>query len=222
MSECYCILDWDEEPCEYCESVSVRPVEEHIYKSGELFGRENAMYTNIKWDWIDPLSVWIQDITDNSYDNWIIIEVMAGRGFLSDALDKKGINIISTDNYADFEERKLLDKDLEEIEPVFYVRKIDAFDIPKKLPKKRKLIIMSWPNDNESAAEFVEMLPEGTMIVYIGDGDYEVTASKDLEEIITWLDDYPNAYSNALEKFPDDIDVEGVGCNGIIRVGIKF
>ena len=53
---------------------------------------KNIGFTLISNDWIKPLSQWI--------GNRKCLEVMAGTGSLSFALQQQGINIIATDNFS--------------------------------------------------------------------------------------------------------------------------
>jgi hypothetical protein len=96
---------------------------------------------------------------------------------------------------------------------------------------KRFITIICYPSDNEAAYEFVKKLPKDALVIYMGDEDFENTASLDFKNAVTWLDEpqnknHPDAFR--LENFPYSAEIEGVGSDdkeektvpGIIKLGV--
>lgn len=197
--------------------------------------RYHAMYTVIDNEWVIPLAVWIKQTLNSGVDS--CIEIMSGRGWLAKALDLQGIEIKATDDGSDYLDRSRVHEYPAIItDAVYDVDKMTANEIAKYISignheeNKKFLVIISYPPDNDVAYEFVKLLPKGTLILYIGDEDFDLTASEDFKRAVTWLDEpqhenHPEAFR--LKNFPI-VDVQGVGnddreentVTAVIKLGI--
>ena len=81
---------------------------------------KKGMYALVSWQWVKPFAEWI--------GNRRCLEVMAGRGWLSLALQSLGTNVIATDDYSwpTYKEWG---------EPVTGIEKIDTVEAVKNMGK---------------------------------------------------------------------------------------
>jgi len=138
---------------------------------------KKGMFALVTWSWITPLAKWIGDKK--------CLEVMAGRGWLSLALQSLGINIIATDNYSWIKERNW-------DEPVTEVEELDSLKAIKKYGKDIDLLIVSWPYMDEDAYNTIKELSiinPNAQIVYIGEEMGGCTANDDFYEHFQEIDD---------------------------------
>lgn len=114
-------------------------------------------------NWVKPLAKWIGKRP--------CLEVMAGTGYLSYALNKYGVQIKATDNFSWSNKFKTILPMVEDIESV---------DAVRKYGKHIEFIICSWPYMDEKATEILltmrEVNPKCRMI-YIGEPWGGCTAS---------------------------------------------
>lgn len=215
-----------------------KKVEEDV-KSWEISRfRYHGMYTVIENEWVTPLANWIKSTLNDPKINDECYEVMSGRGWLAKALELNGVEIKATDDGSDYLHRK--DKlDYEPIitEAVYEVELMSANKVADFITQvsneenQRFITIICYPPDNEDAVKFVKRLPKDTIVIYIGDEEFENTASISFKCAITWLDEpqnknHPDAYRT--KDFPVDTEIEGVGSDekeektvtGVIKLGV--
>lgn len=128
---------------------------------------KKGMYALVTWSWVIPFAKWIGDRK--------CLEVMAGRGWLSLALQSLGVNIIATDDYSWIRERNW-------DEPVTEVEELDAINAVEKYGKDIDLLIISWPYMDEIAYNTIKELNNinpNAQIIYIGEGMGGCTADDD-------------------------------------------
>lgn len=126
----------------------------------------------VSYKWINPLAKWIGDKK--------VLEIMAGTGSISYALKQKGIDVIATDNFS-----KKFKKRWTNIE------NIDCVDAIEKYGKDREVIIMSWPDINNTAYNVLKKVREvndNAIIIYIGE-IYGCTASDCFFEVMREIKD---------------------------------
>ena len=109
-----------------------------------------------------------------------VLEICAGTGFISYALQKAGVDIIATDNYSWINEGRLNKK------PYIEVENIDGLEAINKYGKDVKWVLVSWPPYQEPIAyEAVKLLhkinPDATMI-FLGEDWGGNTANDDFFE----------------------------------------
>lgn len=129
-----------------------------------------GMYALVTWSWVTPFAEWIGDKK--------CLEVMAGRGWLSLALQSLGVNIIATDSYSWSKERRW-------DEPVTEVEEIDAIKAVKKYGKDIDLLIISWPYMDNIAYNTIKELNNinpDAQIIYIGEDKGGCTANDNFFE----------------------------------------
>jgi hypothetical protein len=198
--------------------------------------RYHGMYALIDNEWVEPLAAWINKTLQTGIDS--CYEVMAGRGWLAKALELQGVEIIATDDGSDYFHRtRDLQYEVIITDAVYDVDKMSANEVAEFLcvvhqeEDRRFIIIICYPPENNTAFEFITKLPKGTLIIYIGDGDFENTASIEFKNAVTWLDEpqnanHPDAFR--LKDFPNFDDVQGVGndnneektIDGVIKLGV--
>ncbi|MGG2014036.1 hypothetical protein [Bacillus sp. S10(2024)] len=181
--------------------------------------RYHGMYAVIDNEWVKPLAKWIKNAMNSG--DWECIEVMAGRGWLARALNEQGVEVRASDSGEDYLHRmNTLEYPSRMIDAVYDIEKKSAEEVVQNInlikeeePGKRFIVIICYPPDsNEDATKFVRQLPKDTLIVYIGDEEFENTANEDFDKAIIWLstnEQHPESYR--LDGFPLDAHVEGVG-----------
>lgn len=133
-------------------------------------------YPLVSKDWIKPLAEWIGDRK--------CLEIMAGKGTLSYALQSEGKSVIATDgyNWSQFDFNSLWTD----------VEKIDALEAIEKYGKNVDIIIMSWCYMDElgyqSLLKMREVNPNAIML-YIGEPHGGCTGSDSLYENMIKIDD---------------------------------
>ena len=136
----------------------------------------------ISYSWITPLSKWIGDRK--------CLEIMAGHGAFSFALQSVNTSIIATDSfewenkYRTYDFNAILWTDVE---------KIDAVSAIRKYGKDVDIIICSWPPYNEDTAtkcllEMRKVNPNCVML-YIGEGQGGCTADDSFFETVEIVED---------------------------------
>jgi len=138
---------------------------------------KKGMYALVTWSWVTPFAKWI--------GNRKCLEVMAGRGWLSLALQSLGVDITATDDYS-WAEKRNWDESVTEVE------KLDSVEAIKKYGKDIDLLIISWPYMDDNAYKTINKLHEvnpNTLIVYIGEGCGGCTADDDFYEHFQEVDD---------------------------------
>lgn len=116
---------------------------------------KRGMYAFVSKDWIKPLAKWIGERK--------VLEVMAGAGWLSKALDEEGVNIISTDNYS----WKNCTK-----QQIYNIEHYDASKAIAKYGKDVDIVIMSWPYMNNLAYRLIKkcyLVNKNIKVIYIGE-----------------------------------------------------
>ena len=151
--------------------------------------RKKGMYANVTWQWVRPLAKWIGGRK--------CLEVMAGRGWLSLALQSQGVNIIPTDDYS------WIDIQCEEF--VTKVEKIDAIDAVKKYGKDIEILICAWPYMDDVAFRTITALYEinpNVLIIYIGEFNGGCTADDSFHEHFKIIkDDNFNIIANNYQQW---------------------
>jgi len=198
--------------------------------------RYHGMYTVIENEWVEPLAKWINESLNSGVD--YCIEVMSGRGWLAKALENNRVEIMATDDGSDYLHRsRELEYSVLITDAVYPVEKKSTDEVAKYITKIRQeedkqcLVIISYPPDDNVAFDFVNKLPDGTLIIYIGDEDFELTASEEFGKAINWLNNNQHVNlpkSFQITNFPF-LTVEGVGNDatventviGSIMLGIK-
>jgi hypothetical protein len=140
-----------------------------------------GMYGFVSWRWISPLSEWIGERK--------CLEVMAGRGWLSHALQIKGIDVTATDNYSWNRPEYIQNW----TDTVTNVEKLDAIDAIEKYGSEIDILIMSWPFRNKTAYKTIKTLYKvnpNAMIIYIGEGRGGTTANDDFFDTFSIIKDY--------------------------------
>ena len=146
--------------------------------------------------WIKPLAEWIGKRK--------CLEVMAGCGSISYALQQEGVNIIATDNFSwdghnSWNSTKKYFTDIENI---------DCVKAVEKYGKDIDIIIMSWAYMDDNAYKTLikmrEINPSAIMIV-IGEGQGGCTANDDFFEEINIIKDEKINYINCLYETWDGL-----------------
>lgn len=145
-----------------------------------------GMYGFVSWKWVEPFAEWIKGKK--------VLEVMAGRGWLSHALRLKGIDIISTDNFS-------WHKNAGWEEPLTEITNIDAVKSIDKFGKQVDIVIMSWPYMDNTAFQVLKRLHEvnpSALVVYIGEY-YGCTADKEFHNHFEEIEDI--GFNKVIEKY---------------------
>jgi hypothetical protein len=150
------------------------------YYFGRIRTESNAL---ISKDWVKPLANWIGDRK--------CLEIMAGQGMLSKALQDEGVNIIATD-------KKNISTDA-----WTNVERLDCLKAIQKYGKDVDLIVCSWPPyDEDSAYKVLTLMREVNpqlMMIYIGEGCGGCCADNQFFETAEWIDD--SSFYAAVENF---------------------
>ena len=145
-------------------------------KLRETFIRK-GMFALVSWQWVRPLAKWIREKR--------CLEVMAGRGWLSLALQSLGVDIIAADDYSWSKARNWA-------EPVTEVEELDAVEAVKKYGNNIDLLIISWPYMDETAYNTIKELNNinsNVQIIYIGEEIDGCTANNDFHEHFQEIED---------------------------------
>lgn len=127
-----------------------------------------GMFGFISWKWILPFVEWIGDRR--------CLEVMAGRGWWSYALQEKGISVHATDNFSWHEQLAYTAWN----DTLVEMEKLDAVEAVQKYGEEADLVLMSWPYMDDTAYEVIKTLYKvnpKAIVVYIGEGMSGCTAS---------------------------------------------
>lgn len=148
-------------------------------------------------NWVKPLARWIGDRP--------VLEIMAGSGYFSYALQKYGCKVKATDNYSWKENFSLMNEYIQ-------VENIDCLDAIRKYGKDVKFILCSWPYMDNKANECLKLMrkvnPKCRMI-YVGEELSGCTANdaffSNLEEC--YIKGFDDAVSNyrRWQSIHDDI-----------------
>lgn len=157
-------------------------------------------FTIIERSWVSPLSKII--------GNRKVLEVMAGSGALSLALEKEGVDIISTDNmtwYNKYDKWNLEDS-------YHYIEFMNSIEAVEKYGKECEFLLMSWPYMDDTAymtiKKYREINPNGHFI-YIGEEYGGCTAN---DEFFDYMENFEesvlfrteNAYSNEMNEIREN------------------
>jgi len=132
-------------------------------------------FTLISNDWIKPLSQWIGDRK--------CLEVMAGTGSLSFALQQQGIDIIATDDFSWEGSSNWNDNNNYWTE----IEHIDAIKAVEKYGKDIDIIIISWPYMDDTAHRILQSMRKvnlNCIMIFIGEGMGGCTADDEFFEAI--------------------------------------
>lgn len=129
-----------------------------------------GMFGFVSWRWINPLAEWINGRK--------CLEIMAGRGWLSHALQIKGVDIIATDDFSWHAKEEFSTwKDT-----VTTVEKLNAVDAITKYGQGVDIMLVSWPYIDKTAFHSLKKLYEvnpNTLFIFIGEWNTSVCANKD-------------------------------------------
>jgi len=137
-------------------------------------------FSLVSLNWIEPLSKWIGTRK--------CLEVMAGTGVISYALQQQGINIIATDDFSwksheDWEGNNRLWTTIENI---------DAIKAVEKYGRETNVIIMSWPYMDDIALKVLQKMREvnpSCVMIYIGEGCGGCTADDEFYNTMEEIED---------------------------------
>jgi hypothetical protein len=139
----------------------------------------NLGYAMISWKWTNEVAKWINDRK--------CLEVMAGTGALSYALKKKGVDIITTDNFSWHLNWQGNDK------MYTYIENLDAIESVKKYARDVEIIIMSWCYMDDTGYRVLKQMhetnPDCIMLV-IGEGHGGCTTDDNFFENLIEIKDY--------------------------------
>ncbi|MEC0276870.1 hypothetical protein [Peribacillus frigoritolerans] len=124
-----------------------------------------GMFGFVSWKWVNPFVEWIGTKR--------VLEVMAGRGWLTHALRIKGVPVIATDDFSWANGGGWK-------EPLTQVDHLDAIESVKLYGEQIDILIISWPYMNDTAYEVLKELHKvnpTALCVYIGEGPGGCTAS---------------------------------------------
>lgn len=168
---------------------------------------DSGMYGFVSWKWVNPLVEWINGRK--------VLEVMAGKGWLSHALRLKGVDVIATDNFTWLNERNWGD-------PLTDIIEEDAVTSIELFGDQVNIIIMSWPYMDNTAFQVLKKIHEvnpSALIVYIGEY-YGCTADEEFHQKFDEIEDekFSNVINNYqswniirdrpfLGKYNDDTDI---------------
>lgn len=119
-------------------------------------------FTMFSKQWINPLVDFLKDKK--------VLEVMSGNGLLSCILQKKGVQIVTTDNNSWNWKYKYCD-----------IENIDCLKAIEKYGKDVDYVLMSWPEMNDTAYNVLTKVKEinpKIQIIYIGEGYCGCTANE--------------------------------------------
>lgn len=119
-----------------------------------------GMFCFVSWKWINPFAEWIGERK--------VLEVMAGRGWLSHGLREKGIDVIATDDMSWHKELQFQKwNDL-----VTEVENLDAVESVRKYGKSIDILVMAWPYMDNTAYQVIKELHKinpDALVVYCGE-----------------------------------------------------
>lgn len=150
--------------------------EMHAFFAGEESGslkelrlrgafNDAGMFGFVSWKWVNPFVEWIGTRR--------VLEVMAGRGWLTHALRIKGVPVIATDDFSWANGGGWQ-------EPLTQVDHLDAIESVKLYGEQIDILIMSWPSMDDTAYEVLKELHKvnpNALCVYIGEGPCGCTAN---------------------------------------------
>lgn len=119
-----------------------------VYQGAGMFGF-------VSWRWVNPLVKWLNGRK--------VLEVMAGRGWLAKALREKGVEVIAIDNNY---------RGLNSLGQVSEVEEMDAIKAVELYGNTVDIVIMSWPEPNNTAYKVLKRLHEvnpNAILLYIGE-----------------------------------------------------
>lgn len=164
----------------------------------DCFGTELCMFRDafIKLQGFSLVSKnWIKELLPY-LNGKKVLEVMAGYGTISYALQSEGINVIAIDDYSWKDDYRCFNKNLlwADVENLDVIKAINKY-VPD-------VIIMSWPPYNEDVAyrtimEMRKVNPNCEMI-YIGEREGGCTADDDFFEVVEFID---NVFIDKANKF---------------------
>lgn len=135
---------------------------------------DEGMFAFVSWKWVPLLAEYLKGKK--------CLEVMAGRGWLSLALRKFGIDIVTTDDFSwanDKPENEYYKAYTKMKYPVTEMIKKDAIEAVEQYGKDIDILIISWPWKDDTAYRTIKRLHElnkDALIVYIGFDTCEHTA----------------------------------------------
>jgi hypothetical protein len=112
-----------------------------------------GMYGFVSWRWVRPFVEWIGQRK--------VLEVMAGRGWLTYALRQKGVDVVAIDDFSWF-------TSYDPITDVIEMDAVTAVDVYKDVD----IVIMSWPFMDNTAYQVLKKMHESNpsaLLVYIGE-----------------------------------------------------
>ena len=152
-------------------------VEEDIMTFSFYRGKyiEKAGFVLLDKSWISELATWIGSRT--------VLEIMAGSGALSVALEREGVNVVATTDDFSWEREFSQWKEIEHMSAISAIEKYKDVDI----------IICSWPPYNDEAATnallAMREVNPNALFLYIGEDWGGCTASDSFFETFEELED---------------------------------
>lgn len=162
---------------------------------------EQMGFSYVSWRWVNPLVSWIGERK--------VLEVMSGKGALSHALRKKGVDVMATDDFSWHQKIKWdsLWTDIEDM---------DALTAIETYGKERDVLIMSWAPYNEPIGyevlqKYHEVNPNGILLV-IGEGEGGCTADFDFFHHFEEIEDESfDAVISAYQRWDGIHDYPAIG-----------
>lgn len=151
----------------------------HEFALREQFIQE-GMFGFVSWKWVNPFVKWLGQKN--------CLEVMAGRGWWSYALEQKGVNVIATDDFSWHNKNKYKKWN----ETLVAMKERDAVEAVREYGHKVDVVLMSWPFMDDTAYEVIKALYEVNplaVVAYIGEGNGGCTASDKFFEHFEVIDD---------------------------------
>lgn len=137
---------------------------EHLLRQAYV---DMGMFCFVSWKWVNPLVEYLGKSR--------CLEVMAGRGWLSYALQQKGIDIIATDNYSWHKMKEFAKWN----QTVMEVENVDAVEAVRKYGKDIDYVLIMWAYMDNTAYQTIKELykvnPRAKVIV-CGEGPGGCTA----------------------------------------------
>ncbi|MGF9891279.1 hypothetical protein ABEX78_21705 [Priestia megaterium] len=138
-----------------------------------------GMWGFVSWRWVLPLKDWI--------GNRKCLEIMAGRGWLSCALESQGVDIIATDDFSWHREQFP-----EWNDTMTDVVNMDAVKSVKKYGADVDIVLVSWPTSDDSTYKVLKELNKvnpKALFVFIGELDSAISASDDFFDHFLEMED---------------------------------
>lgn len=133
---------------------------------------KRCMWAAVDLTWTERLAAWLGDRT--------VLEIMAGRGWLSKALTHHGVQITATDDHSWDTSRS----------SVFEVHTYSAQEAVKKFDAE--VLVVSWPpyhsDDEALLPPVLDIWGTDKPIVYIGEGESGCTATDEFFKHMEWDD----------------------------------